>query len=92
MTRLTIPTEFVDVPVDLLEMIADRVAEKIVVGTKLYTPDETAEHLGLSRKAVYDIDPRELVRTPTGPGGGNIMYLGADIETFKRLRRQGGSQ
>lgn len=51
----------------------------------LYDADEVGQLLGFGggRKGrmnrVYEISHEELIRTPVGPRGGKVMYLGSNI-------------
>ena len=62
----------------------------------LYSPGETAVLLGFRARtqkgrqnAIARIPPYQLPRTPTGSGGGNVMFLGRDILAYVEMKRQG---
>ena len=75
--------------------------EPHIVPDQLYTPYETAELLRMEPKGddvknrkrkmenrVYDIDPRELIKTRMGAKGGRLVFWGRDILGFIEGRRQ----
>ena len=88
----------VEVPPDEAERFERELVTVEIQQDALYNSLETAILLGFRgndksrRNAVSSIPEDQLVRTPTGPNGGNITYRGRDILAYLELRRSWKSQ